>query len=228
MKRYEDYTKEELNALTQEQVLKIIDIECAFEGKPFVPDIPDMPDVPVFKPDKVAYECAGYAFEQIEDAQKLYTTIIELNPKRKDTNYSSGQTTYTLKTDSYYAPKVEKIEIYSNEYLLQIKEQKKKSDEAMKRYNLELEEYKKIVDTRADISKMVWKGVNEAQNYFYVQNKRISEFKRYLNLSEGNVEIAWNFITAAYPKIEDDFENIKNICLAAIEEKTEGGNTVEN
>ena len=153
LKRFEDYTKEELNALSGEQVLKIIDIECAFAGKPFIPDMPLMPDVPVFKPDKIAYECAGYAFENIEDAQKLCTTIIELNPKRRESNYIGNTTTYTLKDiDSYYAPKVEKLEVYSKEYLMSISEQKKKSDVAMNEYKTNLKEYEDTVKERSDIS----------------------------------------------------------------------------
>lgn len=224
MKRFEDYTREELNALTGEQVLKIIDIECAFAGKPFVPDMPLMPDVPVFKPDKIAYECAGYAFENIEDAQKLCTTIIELNPKRKESNYYENTTTHTLKDmDSYNCPKVEKLEVYSKEYLTSISEQKKKSDAAMKEYKARLNEYEATIKERSNISKEVWEAVNEAQAYFYNQNKRVSEFKRYFDLAESNTEIAWNFMTAAYPDIEEDFENIKAICLASIEGKDKSG-----
>jgi hypothetical protein len=197
MKRLEDHTDEELVSLSQQQIQDLIDLECAHEGIPLLPEMPKKPEIKKPEPDLTLYEVPDACFQNQEDANRVIDLMNSL-PRMHQEYYGKGY----VKSKELETIRMKKE--FSEEARIRTKAQTASANEAENRYEKEKKTYDDIANQRKDVIDKVTEAVNEA---FY-EFRKISQYKkqytRYLQLSEGEKDIALNFMRAAHPG-EDEF-----------------------
>lgn len=203
MKRLKDYTNEELTELNQSQIETLIDLECAHEGIPLLPERPEKPETNKPEEDLTVYYISDVKLKNKEDAQQIVNLLNGMARMRRDWNTNG----YDLEEDSV-SFKLEKV--FSSECQQKYKAQTAAAKEIEDRYKSAKKEYDDIVKQRKAIIDEVSDTISDA----YAEFRKIEQYKkqyaRYLELAEGEKDIALNFMKAAHP---DEDEYIDSIIL---------------
>jgi hypothetical protein len=215
MKRYDELTNEELAKLSDSQISTLIDYECALEGIPLLPERPVAPESKNFNPDLTVYNVKGMYFPKKEDAIKVLSVLTDV--ERVSSKYTSGG----YSGDRIIAPldSYEKIELneekwFSKELYATVQEEKGNNDRRLKQYTDAQKEYDDTYKLRIDIVKNVMDAIHEAQDEEYKKQKYTREYIKYLKLSEGNKDIALNFLENAHcevVEIEGFIDSLKDL-----------------
>lgn len=220
MKRISEMDETELLALTDEQIDKLIDYECALEGVPMLPAHPGPePNRVDLKPDATAYEIAGIFTLNADHAAKILEAI-NLGQIYKESypggDYNTKYLTPLLQGD-YSMPKIESKIRHSAEQWDKIKGPYKEYTARKSVWEKLNKEYQGAITSRASINKNCWEFVLEARDHASQREVFRQEFKIYLDLAEGNPQIAFGFLT----KVKDlsDFPELKEeFCPSIIQE----------
>jgi hypothetical protein len=212
MTRVYDMTEEEILALTDDQINKLIDYECALEGAPMLPPDPGpKPTKDAPPPDAQAYEVAGFYVLDADHAGRilaalnsgtLYTTEYGRNSSIK---YLSP-----IGNGSYHAPKVEAKMFHSAELWDSVKGDQSAFAETEKEWERREEIYNKAVKERSKLTEAVWEHVGNLRSHAWQRERIRDEFKRYLDLAENNNKIALAFLKKVkdlsdFPELENEF-----------------------
>ena len=207
MKRLDDYSNEELLILKQEEIERLIDFECAHNGVPLLPDPPDKPIVKNPDPDLELYYIEGFCLQNKEDADRVIEIINSMS-RMKDEYYNRGYVSdddlvnFTIKKE--FSKHLKNLSKGQRETARKIEENYKELKDA----------YDRIVQDRKEIINMVNSAITDARE----EQNKIIRFKRlyarYLQLAEGEKDIAMNFLKAATN--EDDHEYIDKMLLTAV------------
>lgn len=198
MKRLDEFSRDELVSLTQEEIQDLIDLECMYNGKPLMIEEPkylEVPEVPEM--DVVTYEVAGHIFTNKSDAMNVKDLIENAHSRIKldynNCDYSQKYVRKILDSDYEKTVSLKTGKAYSREQfsqikviLAKIKEIKDANDEAKKSYD-------DIVEERKDIVSMVNDEISNAINETYEIDKAVVAFERYFKLSNEDTDIAMNF-----------------------------------
>jgi hypothetical protein len=178
VRRYYDYTREELANLSQEQIKTLIDIEVAFNGiipctEPIKPsDI----TVPIAKTVE-AYAVHGAYYLSKEDA----LTVAGLPTYRSNYDYSTGYDYQYLVPNS---SDISTQKFYNEEdiqrYRMQLQAQKKTTAE----YEADLKEWKKYSSQTENIYKEVHDAIENAYSYFRNRQRIVDEFSRLVAITQ--------------------------------------------
>lgn len=203
MKRIHDLSKEEVLALNDEQIAKFVDYECAMNGAPLLPLMPEKPTLKKPEPDTVAYEVSvGYQatiyLANEFDAAEVLQLLKSMRVFRKD--WSADILVPEPETT------MRSIPIFSPDIWESVRAQKAAYDEAEKAYTFAKEEYDKAFSERQACFNEVWQIVREAREDEYRRNSITLKFNRYLELAEGNREIALRFLKNSGTVIPEGLE----------------------
>lgn len=195
LKRYTEYSKEELSSVTDEEFEKLVNIECMIQGIP-VPYLKvvhvDVPIVP--EPDKEVYKIEGIpqylsdpeeACELVEIIRGL-TSVVQL-----DYDYNYGvERKYVKKVEGAIVRPVI-VKAYSKEAYKNAKSFIE-AEKIAKQRNQEIDS-ENYTDKIYEIQQEVREAIREAayENAKYENAKAL--YKEYLRLSDGNEEIANSF-----------------------------------
>ena len=203
IKKMEDYTNEELLALTDDQIKDTVNLECAHAGVRLLPDVvPVKPDGK--KPDKdVAYFTIGSVdFVNQVDANEVADLIATKPVITK--KYSSGPGYSYVHTGSETnRPAVDTQMIFSESYLNTVLLEKTAIEEAEKLYEELRDEYDSISDARGKIVTTLYDMIGEARCEKELHDTLRLEFKKYMGLALADEEIAVRFMVSARPDHEE-------------------------
>ena len=194
LKRYTDYSNKELSEMTDEEIEKLVDIECMLAGvvsKRIEPIYMKDPDIP--EPDANVYKVGDFMFTRLEDAERVKDCVNACESTcRISYDYAYGYENGYLV--SYSDPvSVDKKSTYTRDTYDRVKDifvkrdkVKKDNEYLKKQFNSESESYKEIRD--------------KVENAVYEAIKKQSEletakiiYERYLNLSNGDALTAEKF-----------------------------------
>lgn len=220
MKRVHELTEDELLLLDDETIKRLIDYECALEGVPMLPPAPGPAPTKEFPdPDIQCFSVAGVITRDSAHATRILDAINSgaLVETTYETNYNNRYLKPLLRSDYSY-PKIV-TEIYrSAEQWDAIKNEHSKFEILKSEWDEVNNEYSKGLKERAAITDAVMLKISNARQSSYARNRIRQEFARYLELAEGNRQIALNFLEKAkdlseFPELREEFmtEGINNI-----------------
>jgi hypothetical protein len=209
MKRLTEYTGKELAEMTQEQTDRLIELECAFEGIQPAED-------PGREPEKPAVESrtffqvgleenhsrteVGLLFESMPDLDALWALgVMHIR------NYE--------RVGGDYRNVVRPVR-RENLVVMQVAGSTEKQWDAVRHSVSEYDAAKRIWDTknkawqeyqknRKAIVEALYEKASEYRDTEYRRADLTSHMNRYIDLANGDKEIAANFFKAAFPSAED-------------------------
>jgi len=212
MTRVYDMTEEEILALTDEQINKLIDYECALEGAPMLPPDPGpKPTKDIPKPDAQAYAVAGFYVTDAEHAGRILAALNSGTLYATEYGRSSSiRYLSPITNDSYQTPKMELKAFHSAELWDSIKDDQSAFGELEKEWERRKKEYNKAVEERSKLTESVWEHVGDLRSHAWQREQIRDEFKRYLDLAENNNKIALAFLKKVkdlsdFPELEEEF-----------------------
>jgi hypothetical protein len=196
----ENLSQEQLAVMTTEQVAALIDIECALAGIGLMPPLPVDPMVNKPAPDLTAWTVDKMYFASAEAAQRV---IAAANAEQRfDLDYGTDTAKHVVKARELLPDAVSAFSVEAYASL--------KADlaEATKRQNLYLgrkREYDAVAQKRIDVSRRVWRAVNDARERAAWLAESQLLYRRYLTLAQGDAFVAGRFFTNAYAEAVEEF-----------------------
>lgn len=205
MKLLNDYTGQEIENLTDEQVSKLIDLECAEEGVPFLPPQPVKPEVPLPEPDLKLFGVPGtdLYFEFEADAVSVRADLRSRKPVTVEREYMFG---WNVGSVSWPRPitkltdDIEVVRVHRRETLDKFKDQAARIKEQTENYDADEKAFSKIAESRQRIADYVWKTVNKALSWKQKRNQLAEAFERYFNMAECDLAVALRFFEKSNPE----------------------------
>jgi hypothetical protein len=198
MKGLNDYTNEELSMLTDSEIENLIDVECMKAGVPLsITPKPTLKEVPEIKdPTTEIFQVDNYYFTDSKEANQLATMLSSITSRvTLDYNYNSGSSNYKYYKKYETPTDIKKTKCYSREEyndLTDILKARKDIED----YNRNItKEYEDAVSERRYIVDSVWDAISEAQYEMRKINEALDIFKKYVELSDGDEEIAKKFFS---------------------------------
>lgn len=191
----------EILDLTEEQIDKYVELECAEKGVPLpMTQLPEKPEPLIFKPDLKLMEFSAFTVTQ-ELGEQIQALLIQngmyLRPYGKDYHYRIGHDNYEFQT-----PRV--IHAQSQGASLANEDKNINLNEQWRVYNDAKDEQENRSDQVREIRKEVINYISGERQRIFTQESLVEDWKRYLALAEHNQDIAKNFFVKAYG--QDSFE----------------------
>lgn len=208
MKKITEMSREEILALTDEDIKRLCDYECALHGIPLV-EKPAKPETKTFEKDTEIYEISrGYhtMFEvrTAEQAAKILKYFMDEGIEFVTTEGNPS----VIKFLNNKEIKVEANPAMSQGKYDEIKEEKVIYDTAKEKYDQELADYKKIMEQRENACQYIHGTINSTWDDKYTEDRLTIKFKQYLELAEGDKTIAVKFLKDAESVPKDIEERI--------------------
>lgn len=201
MKRFEELTDEEVLALTQDEVTRWIDVECAHEGAPLLPPRPMAPTPIMFEPDVTVFLVGNIYFGSADDAAKAAALMAPM--ARFNVNYVSGPRFDKIAMPSCDDLTVSTVRAFSAERWDVIKSDMARYEELKKQFEADSLEYQKASERRDVIASDIHGRVERVRGQERRRARMREEFARYVDLAGGDQTIARRFLVAAHPDALD-------------------------
>lgn len=202
MKTVFDLSRDEIVALTDEEISLYIDKELAGKGIPIEAKnwnkkkekevvYPDC-GVPIF-----VIKDIGVGFRKIEDATEVANLLVRSRAFKVDSKYLNRSYEMLNVIEEGVVPAVEGCVGYTNEEFDKVnKENEDPELESINSFNNTLKNANEIKDR---VLKYVY-NIKQERSY---NNDLVGIFERYKNIADGDMEVAMNFIKEAYPFNEE-------------------------
>jgi hypothetical protein len=204
MKRIYDITDAEVLALTDEQINRFVDIECANEGVPLLPDYPVAPeydDEPA--PDATVYGVSGVSGYFANQEQALSVIAALAGCEIVSVGYGSPKVIKSRESWEEKPSTLTEVAAWSESgYDAQrevIENNKRKKAE----YDSLLSDYRSALDKRNKTSSAVYSHIEEIRATESRRQVLAREFDRYKELADGDADIAVKFLLAAHDDAVD-------------------------
>lgn len=202
MQRLNELTERELVALTQEELDRFVDYECALAGVPLLPKAPGPKPVSQLPPaDLKVYEVGGMLTLDSDHAARILEAMTSAPMFRetyKGSDYNTKYAKSISQDDEYYMPSVKPRMIYSEglyDTLASRIAEHKSQHNAWSKVN---DEYSKALKAREATRDACYELVNDAKARVQYKEALREHFAKYLSLAEGNRGIALNFLQKTY------------------------------
>lgn len=194
LKRYTDYTMQELANITGEELQRLIEIECMREGvsvfavEPKLMTLPELPES-----DAVVYEIGSFSLTDEEEAKKLLELLKSFKSHCElDYEYGYGyQKKYVKPSKCKYG--IDEIQAYSKlkydeaKYVIKEREKLEEQNASMReKYEKEKEPYEGI---KATVMDAYYEALREEERFITANGI----YQKYLSLSNGDASTADNF-----------------------------------
>lgn len=210
MKRLEEYTNPELRELTEDKRQDLIDLECAVAGVRLLPILPDKPENLKPEKDLTLYQLSKQPyFIDKEEAE----AVLALVNQCKRGNYYSFNGEKWDPDESLVG--LELQDAYSPELHSKISPAKTLYEETKSAYVKAKKEFDDISTERTEITTSVHNAIRDANDEQDTVDKYRREYTRYVALANGDVDIAMNFLTNAYPDEKEVILEMKQQIIAA-------------
>jgi hypothetical protein len=209
MKTFWDLTKDEIVGLTSDQIARYIDIDCAEQGVSLLPDLPPAPIYEKPAKDCVVYSVDNFDVSTPEEANVILDALGKVRLLKLDYDYGNYSDQYISDTRNVDVPDVKKVQVYSAKLYNSIRNDLKSYSEKKNAYEREQKEYSKILSERSRISDAIWNKYNEVTEEFQNREYMKKEFAKYLDLADGDKEIAMRFFDKAYADKLEGMEGLE-------------------
>lgn len=215
IKKLEEYTQEELIALTEDQITKVIRLEQAKAGVKILYKPEAIEAEPDIKRTVKVYTIPnpfGYGeilFSDLASAEELVEFINKNQESILKEYYRSSNYNYTWVKNE----KIEEVSINVKYYYeesdvnrLQVELQKySKEKEIFEKEMNDFRENEKLVD---DIVKRVYSTINKAKEEKRFIDNLITIFAEYKEIANNNQQMAQSFMIKAYPELTIDQQEL--------------------
>ena len=207
MKRIWDLNDEEVLSLTDEQVARFVDIECAHEGAPIEPDYPGpKPEVEDPECDQVLYNVTGvpYYFDDkaVADALAAAFTGARMFDTKK-----IGTIEVVRDIPSYHSPQdfgtVSTKAVVSMQSYDKHREAIEANAALIRKWESAKSEYDSAIRERRKAADSVYEYVAEARKRDMRRKQLEKALAEYVALADGDETIALRFLHSAYPDAAD-------------------------
>lgn len=213
MKRVYEMDETELLALTDEQTVKLVDYECALEGVPMLPPHPGpAPEKVTAAPDVTLYQVAGQKTLDHDHAKRILDACNSAQLFETGNARNSYETVFLtpLTERSYSIPKIETSSVHSPEQWDRIKNDFTSFSERKDEWDVINKAYQSALKERQSITDDVYSKISDARRHSYTREQLRTEFARYMELAEGNRQIALNFLEkvkdiSPFPELRTEF-----------------------
>lgn len=213
MKRVHELTEAELLALDDDQFNRQVDYECAVEGIAMLPPHPGKaPQNTLPTADAKVFKVADVYTTDADHAAAILALITSkpLFKKAHVRGYEGPEYLVPMGESDYGFPKIEKSTVFSPEQWDSIKEDQKAYSDLKKEWDAEMRVYNELYEGRKYIIQQLSDRLREAQTRKYTRDRLREEFSRYMDLAEGNRQIALNFLEKAkdlseFPELREEF-----------------------
>lgn len=200
MRRYFDLRHDESVSVYENGSCEdYVEKELMIAGHSFAPK-PDEPTSEVEEPDVEVFDICGLTFTDKETAESFYNLVVDSIGKilkiEHDWNSSTHFVESVLTEDNYGFPEVKRRKIYSKSLWLTNKARLKDFKTKKAAYD---EEYKKWKDNHLkndDIKDKVYSWFSIHKSIKRLKEHHQNVFNRYLNMADGNEEMARKFFLA--------------------------------
>lgn len=199
MKHYYEYDRQTLAAMTEAEVKRLIAIELAEHGIVPVeaPEAFSLENAGIRQSEK-AYKVGGLVFKRREDAELVVTTMDLL-----ETGYDYSGAGYSYKWLKPLEATVETVCYYNEDEVRNAARQLKEFNARKEEYQLERDAYDEYLSNVSKQEATVWNAVREARQEEYKLRQAGELFKSYIDLADGDHDIAVNFFEKAYVGQDD-------------------------
>ena len=221
MKTVFDLSRDEIVALTDEEVGLYVDKELAGKGIPIEAknwNIKDKKEivyprtgVPVFMLKDI-----GIGFRTIEGATEVANLLVKYNAFKTESRYLAGSYEQFWIMKEGVCPAVKGETGYSKEEFDKIDEKNKNPE--LTSINTFNDTVKKANEIKDRVLKYVY-NIKQERSY---NNDLVGIFERYKDIADGDMEVAMNFIKEAYPFNEETESFIRKslTCLYRTNQKS--------
>lgn len=213
MKRVHELTEAELLALDDDMTMKLIDYECALEGVPMLPPAPGpAPKKDFPEPDAQCFAVGGILTRDSVHAARILEAIS--SGELVETTYAgsdyNNRYLKPLRQSDYNYPKLSTETYRSPEQWDSIKDDHSSFATRKAEWDRIDKEYSSALKERATITDDVYGRIREARQHSYDRERLREEFARYMELAEGNRQIALNFLEkvkdlSEFPELREEF-----------------------
>lgn len=203
MKQITEMTEQEILSLTDEQLENLIKYGMAEEGIKILdrPKEPKYFEVPAG--DVIAYKVGGFdkLFIDQKDAQSASEFILSLKKNLREDSYGKHYSLKFLTSDNYgfeNIGNVQPLKFYSRELIEKIEGNYSTNESLKKAYEKSLKEYNENYESAEFIREEIYDRFREVQDKYRNMEHLLNTYTGYLNIAEGNSEIAMNFLKKAY------------------------------
>jgi len=201
MKKITEMTHDEIIALERKDIERLIDIACAEIGIPLLDEAPVAPIAPNQEQVLNSYKIMSVVFKTRESAEALQDCL------RKNL-HNILLLNYCMPSESQL--RIEDHAFSTNEEINSMNKAHKLYEEELARYEAIKEKYDLHIAQRQEVADPIFALYNEASAKEQVRQMLQRESSRYLDLAEGNVEIAANFLKSAFPDALEKIDDIFN------------------
>lgn len=206
-----DLNDTQISKLDQKSIERYIDYECAVEGIPLLPEKPvPPPNLPEHEPDATTFTLPQITVATQQEANRIIALVAELKLVR--TNYlGRGYDTHYISGEERM-PQLDIKRVFSKEMFDDIGDKLEEQKDLQSEYNRKKNEYDSADRNRRDILKRVNETLKEVKERFAKKDYLRLEWARYIDLAEGNAEIAYNFMKKVHtdldlhPDLVEEFE----------------------
>jgi hypothetical protein len=205
IKLLRDYTGAELEELSEQQVQRLVDLECAEAGLPFAPDPP-----PPYAPLKQEHDVRLYQVgktdilvDRREKAEEIAAFLRQHELWTNEVDWRFGYVSVGKRSED--ALEVAAVDSYSLAKLQARKDALAKDAEAKKAHEEATQAYSKACEARQNVSDAVWKVAYAAWRFRGRREELEAQLKRCVELAEGNEAIGLRFFEKANSYYRDYF-----------------------
>lgn len=199
MKTFDELTDAEVLALTDAEIERYIDLECARAGVPLLPPEPGpKPEEPAAEKDVTLYEVGGDLFRDQETALRVAGVINEAGRVRLDYIPGPGFTRIVGGADEPVS--VQAVAHYSAARWDEVKAAVHAYEEAKGRWDAENSEYNKALSARRKSVEWVWDRIHEVREGERRRERYLSLLRRYIDLADGDEVLARKFLLDSEPE----------------------------
>lgn len=193
MKLTKDYTGQELENLTDDQVTRLIDWECAEEGVPFAPDDPPTYTPVAAEKDIRAWKVGntGILCKTQADAQTIADFLGKFDRWNQTYDYLLGYNDVMKPCSEELIVSVE--DGYSLAKMRERVEVIKRDKKDKEYYEAAKKKWDSVVGSRGRIADWTWERIWKAREFRQEREHLHQQLERCIELADGNREIGLRF-----------------------------------
>jgi hypothetical protein len=198
MKRFDDLLDSDVLALSDDDFKRWVDVECAYAGAPLLPPMPLEPLKPEAAADLVVYQIGSVTLKRPDDAVTVAALINGMG--RFEVGYVSGPRYEKRAVPASGEIEVAPLRVFSTAHWEACKDELNAYTLRKTAYDEALAEYTKALELRDLIAESMNERRERVSRDEWDRIRMRENFTRYLDLAEGDRDVAIRFLFAAYPE----------------------------
>ena len=201
MKKITEMTHDEIVALTEKDLERLVDLECAETGVPLMDAPPEKPISPIWDDTNNAFAIECIIFDNRESAEIVQSCLRAQKRHIHRFHYGKCEESDLAIKEVFYI---------DNEEADRREPIKEAYSAKLAKYNDLRAEYDKLRNRRNALADPIYSIYRDSIAKESVCTLLTRESARYFELAEGNIQVALNFLTQAFPDALESTRDIFN------------------